>query len=113
MLLAILPVACVALAVPIAATYGMPRWGWLIASIVIAFIECVFYGKASQSWELHHVIASWFFLILLPWAMIAIYLWFSRYPENPLGTSLGIPVVYALVLIIGFVIGDISGLVPQ
>ena len=113
MLWVILPVVAVALAVPAAARYGMPRWGWLILATVITSVECAFYGKASPSWELQHVIASWVFLILLPWAAVAMHLWFSRYPAQPVGTALGVPFVYVLALVVGFVVGDMSGLVPQ
>ena len=113
MLWVILPVVALMLAVPVAARYRMPRWGWLIVATIIIFVECAFYGKASPSWELRHVIASWFFLIVLPWASVAVYLWFSRYPANPVGTALGVPAVYVLALVVGFAVGDMSGLVPQ
>ena len=113
MLWVILPVIAVALSVRVAARYAMPRWGWLIVTTIITCVECAFYGKASQSWELQHVIASWFFLILLPWSAVAVYLWFSRYPAHPVGIALGVPVVYVLALVVGFAVGDISGLVPQ
>ena len=91
----------------------MPRWGWLIVATIIASVECAFYDKASPSWELRHVIASWFFLILLPWVAVAVYLLRSRYPAHPVGTALGVPIVYVLALVVGFAVGDMSGLVPQ
>ena len=113
MLWVILPVVAVALMFPVAARYGMPRWGWLIVAAIITCVECAFYGKASPSWELQHVIASWFLLILLPWAAVAIYLWFSPYHSQLVATALGVPFVYVLALVVGFVVGDMSGLVPQ
>jgi hypothetical protein len=113
MLWLILVLLAVAATVPIAAAKGMPRWGWLAITVIAAGAECMLLGKPSPSWETRHVVASWVLTIILPWAAVAMFLWFSRYPSRPIFTMLGLLIVYALVTVIGLVAGDISGLVPQ
>jgi hypothetical protein len=100
-------------AIPVAAKVGMPRWGWIVIATIIVVADCAIMGKASPSWELKHVIASWFFLIILPWVAITTYLWFSRYPARPWPTAIGVPVVFVVALAMGLLVGDMSGLVPQ
>jgi len=113
MLWLIIIVLAVVAAVPVAAAASMPRWGWIVITAFAAGAECVLLGKASPSWEPKHVIASWFFTIFLPWAAVAMYLWFSRYPARPVLTAFSVLVVYVLVIVVGLVAGDMSGLVPQ
>lgn len=113
MLWLIIILLAVAAAVPIAAAAGMPRWGWIVITTFAAGTECALLGKASPSWELKHVIASWVFTIFFPWAAVAMYLWFSRYPARPILIAFGLLAVYTLVTIVGLVVGDMSGLVPQ
>lgn len=93
---------------------GLPRWSWIVIAELIAIAECAFMGKASPSWELKHEIASWLLLIILPWLALAIYLWSNPYPdEHPGFTAIGVLIVFVIATTIGFVIGDMSGLVPQ
>lgn len=114
MLWVVIPVVVVALAVLVGAKHRMPRRGWFIGAIIIICVQFFyFYVDASPSWELQDVIASCFFLSLLPWLAVASYLWFSPYLEHPVVTALGVPAVYFPVLVVGLAVGDMSGLVPQ
>lgn len=113
MLWLILILLAVAATVPIAAAKGMPCWGWLVISVIAAGAECVLVGKPSPSWETKYVVASWVLTIILPWVAVAMFLWTNRDLSHPIFTVLGLLIVYVIFTVIGLVVGDMSGLIPQ
>jgi hypothetical protein len=75
-------------------------------------VEAILFGNVP-SWKFKDVFFTWLLVIVLPWVSVAIYLYLMPYPRRAVVTATGLPVVYALVFIVGATIGDVSGLIPQ
>ena len=100
-------------AIPLAAVKHISSRVVIVVALAIVILECALLGRASQSWETRHVLASWLFTIVVPWLAAVSYVCALPYSKRPLIATVGMPLIYGLFFVIGAAIGDTSGLVPQ
>lgn len=89
------------------------KWKWLLLIGAINLIEVTLVGSPSASWEPKHVFSLWLLSIFIPWAGVTALIVLAPKPSKPIVTALGVPAVYFLLLVIGLVMGDSTGRIPQ
>jgi hypothetical protein len=97
----------------IAATRDIPRWRWLLLIAVVMCIQIIVLAKPSQSWGSKQTASLWILEVFLPWCVMACVIAFAPYPKRRIFIAIGFPILYFLLLGFGFIVGDISGLIPQ
>ena len=105
--------APIVIALALATVTRVPKYQWLTGFAVIAAFECILIGKPSHSWEVTHVLSAWVLGNIFPWGMAGLYLWLAPYPRRAILVASVLPVIYTIALVIGLVVGDMSGLIPQ
>ncbi|MCX7214615.1 MAG: hypothetical protein NTW53_18370 [Burkholderiales bacterium] len=106
------PIVGFSLVVPILVHFGIQRLGAIALAALGAVVNCSVIcpeGFIAQMKGVPSVVLT----VVLPWAACAMFVSAKRFRARPAIAALGAPLVWAGLFVVGMLIGDVTGWIPQ